>query len=61
MLPSKAEAEKELQIAGELNPGPWTQHSINTGIAARNIAEKSLIWIQIGHISLVFCTTSADV
>ena len=40
MLPSIAEAEKELQIAGELNPGPWTKHSINVGIAARNIAEK---------------------
>lgn len=40
MLPSIAEAEKELQIAGELNPGPWTKHSINVGIAARNIAER---------------------
>ena len=40
MLPTKEEAEKELQIAGELNPGPWTKHSLNVGIAARNIAEK---------------------
>lgn len=40
MLPSIARAEEELQIAGELNPGPWTKHSINVGIAARNIAEK---------------------
>ena len=40
MLPTKETAEKELQIAGELNPGPWTKHSINVGIAARNIAEK---------------------
>ena len=40
MLPTKEEAEKELYIAGELNPGPWVKHSINVGIAARNIAEK---------------------
>lgn len=40
MLPTKETAEKELQLAGELNPGPWTKHSINVGIAARNIAEK---------------------
>lgn len=40
MLPTKEEAEKELQIAGELNPGPWTKHSLNVGVAARNIAEK---------------------
>lgn len=23
----------ELQIAGELNPGPWVKHSKNVGIA----------------------------
>ena len=40
MLPNIEEAEKELQIAGELNPGPWVKHSMNVGIAARNIAEK---------------------
>lgn len=40
MLPSITEAEKELQIAGKLNPGPWMKHSLNVGIAARNIAEK---------------------
>ena len=40
MLPTKETAEQELQLAGELNPGPWTKHSINVGIAARNIAEK---------------------
>lgn len=40
MLPTKETAEKELQLAGELNPGPWTKHSVNVGIAARNIAEK---------------------
>lgn len=40
MLPSIKEAEKELEIAGELNPGPWTKHSINVGIAARKIAER---------------------
>lgn len=40
MLPSIKEAEKELQIAGELNPGPWIKHSLNVGMAARNIAQK---------------------
>ncbi len=40
MLPTKEIAEQELQMAGELNPGPWTKHSINVGIAARNIAER---------------------
>lgn len=40
MLPTIEEAEKELQIAGELNPGPWVKHSVNVGIAARNIASK---------------------
>lgn len=40
MLPTIAEAEKELQIAGEMNPGPWVKHSLNVGIAARNIASK---------------------
>lgn len=40
MLPTKETAEQELQLAGELNPGPWTKHSLNVGIAARNIAEK---------------------
>ncbi|HKL79540.1 MAG TPA: HD domain-containing protein [Mobilitalea sp.] len=40
MLPSVQEAEKELQIAETLNPGPWIKHSLNVGIAARNIAEK---------------------
>lgn len=40
MLPTKETAEFELQLAGELNPGPWTKHSVNVGIAARNIAER---------------------
>ena len=40
MLPTAEEALKELEIAGEINPGPWTKHSINVGVAARNIARK---------------------
>lgn len=40
MLPTIEEAKKELLIAGEMNPGPWVGHSLNVGIAARNIAEK---------------------
>ncbi|MFA9378350.1 MAG: HDOD domain-containing protein [Lachnotalea sp.] len=40
MFPNIEEAEHELRLASELNPGSWIKHSINTGIAARNIAEK---------------------
>ena len=40
MLPTREEALNELKIAEEMNPGPWAKHSINVGIAARNIAEK---------------------
>ncbi len=45
MLPTIDEALKELKIAEELNPGPWVRHSVNTGIAARNIAEK-VSWLD---------------
>ena len=38
MLPTKEEALQELKLAGLMNPGPWTKHSENVGIAARNIA-----------------------
>ena len=40
MLPSIEEAKRELDIAAQLNPGPWVKHSLNVGIAARNIAER---------------------
>ena len=40
VLPTIEEAMHELELAGKLNPGPWVKHSINVGIAARNIAEK---------------------
>ena len=40
MIPSKEEALEELRIAEEMNPGPWVKHSLNVGIAARNIAAK---------------------
>lgn len=40
MLPTMDEALHELKLAEKLNPGPWVMHSINVGIAARNIAEK---------------------
>ena len=40
MFPNKKMAEKELEIAGQLNQGPWTEHSINVGLAAQIIAEK---------------------
>lgn len=40
MLPTADEAMRELELAGELNSGPWVKHSVNVGIAARKIAEK---------------------
>lgn len=40
MLPTMEEAKKELEIASQLNPGPWIGHSLNVGVAARNIAQK---------------------
>lgn len=40
MLPTIEGAKRELETAGKLNPGPWVQHSLNVGRAARNIAEK---------------------
>lgn len=40
MLPTVEEAKRELDIAAGLNPGPWIGHSLNAGIAARNIARK---------------------
>lgn len=40
MFPNREIAEKELEIAGQLNQGPWTDHCINVGLAAQMIAEK---------------------
>ena len=45
MLPTVDEALYELKLAEELNPGPWVRHSVNTGIAAMNIAEK-VSWLD---------------
>lgn len=42
MLPTIEEAKIELEIAEKLNPGPWIEHSLNVGVAARNIAKKVL-------------------
>lgn len=40
MFPTREEAIKELELAGELNPGPWTAHSYNVAEAAKLIAEQ---------------------
>lgn len=37
----RKEAEKELTLAAQLNPGPWEQHSISVAENARRIAEKT--------------------
>ncbi len=39
MIPTREEAKRELKLAGELNPGPWVDHSMNAGLAAQKIAE----------------------
>jgi putative nucleotidyltransferase with HDIG domain len=38
MIPTREEAELELQLANELNPGPWINHSKNVARAAETIA-----------------------
>lgn len=38
-VPSLEEAKKILEEGGRLNPGPWVEHSLNTGKAAEKIAE----------------------
>jgi hypothetical protein len=41
MLPDKKQAEKELEIASRLNPGPWIEHCRNSGVAAQLIASRT--------------------
>ncbi len=40
MIPSFDAAKAELRKAGNRNPGPWTQHSMNVAEAARLIAAR---------------------
>ncbi|MDD3410959.1 MAG: HD domain-containing protein [Eubacteriales bacterium] len=40
LLPTLEEAVSELETAGTMNPGPWTAHSRNAGLAARAIARR---------------------
>lgn len=39
MYPNIKNAVAELELAGQLNPGPWTKHSYNVAEAAKIIAE----------------------
>jgi len=39
-IPSISEAEKLLEEASKLNPGPWIDHNKTAGFCARTIAEK---------------------
>ena len=39
-VPSIKEAEKLLEEAAKLNPGPWTDHNKTAGFCARTIAER---------------------
>ena len=38
MLPDRITAEKELEAAAKMNPGPWIMHSRNAAMAAERIA-----------------------
>lgn len=38
MYPDRATALRELELGGQLNPGPWTAHSLNAAGAAEAIA-----------------------
>ena len=40
MIPNKRIALQELEIAGELNTGQWTEHSKNVALAAYHIANN---------------------
>ena len=40
MIPTREEAEFELQLANELNPGPWINHCKNAARAAETIARN---------------------
>ena len=35
MYPNREIAKRELKMAGELNPGPWTKHAENVAKAAK--------------------------
>ncbi|MBU3110395.1 hypothetical protein [Clostridium lacusfryxellense] len=37
---SPKEAERELSIGAQLNPGPWIKHSMSVGLNAKLIADK---------------------
>lgn len=39
MYPDREGAIKELELAGQMNPGPWTAHSYHVAKAAERIAE----------------------
>ena len=41
MFPNRKTAIAELELAGKMNPGPWTKHSYNVAEAARLIAAAS--------------------
>lgn len=40
MYPDRSTAFRELELAGTLNPGPWTAHSQNVALAAECIAKR---------------------
>lgn len=50
MFPDKKTAIAELELAGEMNPGPWTKHSYNVAEAARLIAEASGLDGEKAHV-----------
>lgn len=42
-IPSIEEAERLIEEAAILNPGPWIEHNKTAGFCARTIAENAMI------------------
>ena len=40
MYPDRETARRELELAGQMNPGPWTAHSLHVAEAAERIASQ---------------------
>ena len=49
MMPTRAEAEKILEEAGQCNFGPWVNHSRITAKCAEKLRNYVKIWIRKRH------------
>ena len=60
MYPTSQTAMQELDIAGQLNPGPWTTHSLNVANAAKIIAALCPHSITITFLCAIIGSTSRN-